>query len=171
MNKQFRTFDKMPIEDLKLYIESWLNQNPEGKIVVGTDSQKFKRKMCYATIIAMYYPSLVTKNIKSDIVVEYRSGAHLIYTRERIKTKKDYLFDRLWKEVEDTREVAEFVANEIKNLKHTVECHLDINPKVEYESNKVFQAAVGYLKSYNFIVVVKPDSWIASCAADIFSRN
>lgn len=77
------------------------------------------------------------------------------------------MWTRLWHEVELTRLIAEEVS---KTTNKIVEVHLDLNPDVEYASNKLFNAAVGYLKSLQFDVYAKPDSFVATAAADSLTK-
>lgn len=160
-----------PIGDTYTYLKDWLKKYPYAKIAVGTDSQKFKKRLTYVTIIAIFYPTIIKGGIsKNEIEIEYKSGAHLLYRKSKVRAKGNDLWTRLWKEVEDTREVAEYIKNNFY-LYNAVEAHLDINADEHYQSNKLFQSAVGYLKSFEFIVKTKPDGWVASCAADALTRN
>jgi len=150
---KFRKFqDSNEIEDLMGYIKFWFQKNPGGKIAIGTDSQRRKKHLVYVTVIAMFY--------------EGNKGAHLIYTRNRFKLRKTDLWTRLWQEVEATRTVAEYVK---EGIDKPIEVHIDLNPDAEYASNKVFGAAIGYLKSFEFEVFAKPDGSIATYAADLLT--
>lgn len=148
------------------YLKSWFKENPDGKIAIGTDSQRFKNTLVYVTVVSLFYPTVI--DIKNGIPeILYCKGAHLIYFKQRLKLKKIDLWTRLWHEVELTRIVSEEISKSISN---NIEVHLDLNPDAEYASNKLFQAAVGYLRSFNFNVITKPDGWVASCAADSLTR-
>lgn len=155
------------IEDIKTYLKEFLKVNSKAKIAVGSDSLRHRGRTVYATIIALFYPS-----VGENGVIEFHKGAHLIYVKKIITGKMD-LWTRLWNEVEMTREVAEFIDQEVlENTKweKEVEIHLDINPDVQWESNKLFASAVGLFEGMGYPVMVKPDGWVASCAADNLVR-
>ena len=146
--KNFQTSEE--VGELREYITQWFIKNPDGKIAIGTDSQRKKKYLIYVTVIALFYP--------------YNKGAHLIYFRTRFKVRKIDLWSRLWEEVELTRLIGEHIKPIIGNRE--LEVHVDLNPDANYESNKLLNAAVGYLKAFDFVVIAKPDGCIASTAAD-----
>lgn len=149
----FKIFqDSKNIPYITEYIRDWFQKNPDGRIAVGTDSQRRKKYLVYVSVISLFYPG--------------NKGAHLIYCRNRFKLRKIDLWTRLWQEVEATRAIAEYIRNAINK---PIEVHIDLNPDAEYQSNKVFAAAVGYLKSFEFEVIAKPGSCVASHAADLLA--
>jgi uncharacterized protein len=155
--------NKEVVDDIKEYLKNFLQKNKNVKIAVGSDSLTHKRKVIYATIIALFYPTLGKNGI-----IEYHRGAHLLYHKEVHKGKID-MWNRLWKEVEMTMNVAEFINQEIlenTEWKKTIEIHLDINPDEKWKSNKLFSSAVGMFESMGYPTIVKPVSWAATCAAD-----
>lgn len=155
---EFQNWSHEKIKDISSYINDWFLKYPDGKIAIGTDSIEHKNLTKYATAIALFYPG-ADEN--------YNKGAHILYKSEKIHKKYD-LWTRLWKEIEYSKEVGEIITN--NTLCKKLEIHIDINPDEEYASNKLFQAAVGYLKSYGYNVCSKPNSWVASCAADTLIR-
>jgi len=156
------------LNDTITYIENWLQQNMDGKIIVGTDSQKYNRSLSYVTVISLFYPSI--NNINKDGIksVSYCKGAHLIYFKQKIKMRKISLWERLWHEVELTRIISQEIFNKINKK---IEVHLDLNPDAEYKSNQLYQSAVGYLLSFGFDVYAKPDGCVASYAADVLVKK
>ena len=165
--KKFQDSTKIGnINELRNYLIKWFEQYPDARVVVGTDSQRYKKALIYVTVIALCYPTVIdTKNNISEIV--YCKGAHLLFCKQRIKMRCIDMWTRLWHEVELTRLIAEEVS---KTTNKIVEVHLDLNPDVEYASNKLFNAAVGYLKSLQFDVYAKPDSFVATAAADSLTK-
>jgi hypothetical protein len=159
--QKWKKWSEEEIVDVVQYINDWLKDNPFGKIAIGTDSIEHKRNTIYATAIAMFYGT------KEKSGIRYDKGAHIIFTKEKFAKKYD-LWSKLWKEIENSREIGEMI-REKTNCKD-VEIHIDISPDEEWKSNKLLQAAMGYLKSYDFTVFAKPDSWVASCAADNLIR-
>ena len=162
-----KVYDASVIEDVQGYLQDFLSKNKGTKIAVGTDSLEHKRTVVYATIIALFHPS-----IDKAGVITYHKGAHLIYTKKKVKGKID-MWNRLWNEVEMTREVAEFIGEDVLNSNgwdKEVEIHLDINPDEKWDSNKLFASAVGMFEGLGYSVVVKPYGWVASSAADVLCR-
>lgn len=147
MNYTFRSLsDKRPV-DLIPYIKAELESRDDISIYVGTDSQNLGSKTAYACVIALHYG---------------RSGAHVLYTQFRVDRIKDR-FSKLWKEVEVSMEVAEYLdAHGI----HATFIDIDLNPDPLYGSNNVLRAAVGFVESKGFAVRVKPEAISASYAAD-----
>ena len=116
----------------------------------------------------MFYPSV---GEHGEIV--YHKGAHLIYHKKVIKGKRMSMWDRLWKEIEMSMEVASFIEEAVyenKKFEKFTEIHLDINPDEKWESNKLLSAGVGMLAGMGYKVLVKPDSWVAMCCADMLVR-
>jgi predicted RNase H-related nuclease YkuK (DUF458 family) len=158
--ENFKLFGGQEIKDLSEYLKNYYISNPNIQIFVGTDSAQHGKFTRYATAIAMVNPG---------------KGAHVIFQRFNIKRERD-LFTRLWNEVEYTREVADYVHESLKDIYiHKNEkipiIHLDFNKSPKHKSNKVHDAAMGYLKGYGYIVDSKSDSWAASFVADMLVNN
>lgn len=152
------------VGDLKEYIQGQMNSEKAQvfgapKISVGTDSKFHPRgrrawAVSYVTIIAFTFGN---------------RGTHLICRRERkMGDGRLSLFDRLWEEVQMSVHLALWIRHA---LGIEVEVHFDVNPKESAGSNIVHSAAVGYGEAFGFKVESKPDSPIASAAADHFVRN
>ena len=97
------------------------------------------------------------------VVFRYTNGAHILYNREKYPLVKD-LWSRLWKEVEKSIEVAEFLRKEC-GIKAT-RIDLDYNEDPKYPSNKLVKAAVGYVESLGYKAKTKPGLLLATYAAD-----
>ena len=100
--KNFKLFGGHIIDDVGQYSRDYLEgidaSNDEVLIYVGTDSKQLRKDTMYATVIAFYHV--------------FR-GAHIIYKRKRVPKVRD-IFQRLYKEVEMTKEVAEYMHAELK---------------------------------------------------------
>lgn len=160
---KFKLYNGDDIEDLELYIKEYYKKNPDSIIFVGADSAQHGKVTKYATTISFLRP---------------RRGTHIIYSKFVINREKD-LFNRLWKEVECAREVAEYVDEILRdvyvNKKDTKIpiIHLDFNRSSKYKSHIVHDISIGYLTGIGFEVYCKPssNSWSASIAADHFVKN
>lgn len=157
--KNFKKYSNEIIPELNSYINNWVEKYPDSKIILGTDSIERKNETVYATAIALFYP----RDIENDM----GKGAHVIFSKEKFKKRFDF-WTRLWKEIEYSRELASYITDNTNCKDLTI--HIDINSDEDYKSNKLFQAAVGYLTSYGFKVEPKPYSWVASTVADYLVR-
>jgi len=164
IHKRFKKIDKTKIKDLKEYILELLSSHRaqvagnKMRIAIGTDSKFHPKKgrwsVSYGTVIAFTFGN---------------SGTHLIMRKMMIHGEgKLSMFDRLWKEVELTVELGQWIR---ENCNFEAEIHLDVNPDQQHGSNILHDAAKGYAQSFGFYAETKPDSPIASCASDHFVRN
>lgn len=160
---KFKLSNGEDIEDLEFYIKDYYKKNPDSIIFVGSDSAQHGKVTKYATTISFLRP---------------RRGTHVIFSKFAIKREKD-LFNRLWKEVECAKEVAEYVDSVLEgiyiNKKETKIpiIHLDFNKSAKYKSHIVHDVSIGYLTGIGFEVHCKPssNSWASSIAADYFVKN
>jgi len=158
--KEFKLFGGHVIPDLATYVKDYVTKYPDVEVYVGTDSSQLRKQTIYATVIAFRHPS---------------NGVHIIFNRERLPKMK-VLFERLWKEVEFSLEVAEQVnaiLSEVRTCdpgKRLLTVDLDLNPSHNHKSNMVHDSGVGTIKGYGYVVRTKPDSWAASCAADLLCK-
>jgi predicted RNase H-related nuclease YkuK (DUF458 family) len=146
--KKFKLFGGIEIPNLEEYVIEYLRKFPECKLIVGTDSEQYNNCTSYVTVICFIKP---------------RKGVHLIYRKEKVKKIKD-IFSRLWNEIEYSR----LIADELKDflIDRNIIVHIDINNNKKEKSSMVHDSAVGYLKGLGYIVESKPNSWVASKAAD-----
>jgi predicted RNase H-related nuclease YkuK (DUF458 family) len=159
--KVFKQFGGKVISDIKAYVKDYVVAHPEVEVYVGSDSSQLRKQTVYATVILFYHPG---------------KGAHIIYNRERIDKVK-VLYERLWKEVEASLEVAELVDSALSEVR-TAEpgkrlvaaVDLDFNPSELHKSNVVHDAAVGTVKGYGFVARSKPNAFTASYAADLLCK-
>ena len=133
-------------------IKKYIKDNPKAKIVIGCDSQLYKKKFKFVTAVVVY------SNEKSKIFYD-------VSVEKITDTKKSRPFTRLMKETEKAVNTAQELMDVI--LDRDFEIHLDINNSKAYGSNCVLSTAVGYVWGVIGIEpVIKPDSWGASCVAD-----
>lgn len=146
MEKRFKRLSDHQYVDLIPYLHNKVDANV--KIYIGSDSQNAGNSTQYATVIILHYGN---------------NGGHVLYNKETVPRVYDN-FTRLWKEVEDSIEVATFLRDH--NLFQIDYIDLDLNPDPRYKSNTVLRAALGYVESLGFKVRIKPDAAAASCCAD-----
>jgi predicted RNase H-related nuclease YkuK (DUF458 family) len=162
VSKLFQKVSGEKIESISQYVKNYIekdNLTSEFEIIVGCDS--LPRRFGYATYVT--------------VVCIYRigRGAHIVYSREsRVKT---YNFkDRLWGEVYRAADVASdlFDAGVIDFPRvRKFDVHLDLNKKKQWKSNVIHDEALGYIRGLGFDVYSKPDSPVATFAADHVCRN
>lgn len=141
----FKDFTGGRIDDVRLYIESWLRLNPNGEIFVGCDSKVRGNRVKYSTVICLW---------------NVGHGVREIYRNEIMPTPKDS-YTRLWEEVTKAVEAAE----DIKDLKRNITVHIDINSNPQFQSHKLYDASIGLITALGFKGEGKPHSWAASCGA------
>lgn len=148
MKRKFYSLTNGKEVDLVPYLRSKLAERDDIKLYIGTDSQNAKRKTVYAIVIVLHYGN---------------NGGHVIYSRFEVPRIRER-FVRLWKEVEDSIELAKYlVANGI--MKPTY-IDIDFNPDPKYDSNTLLRSALGYVESMGFRPRSKPDAMAASHVAD-----
>lgn len=109
MKNRFKKFGGAEIEDVGAYLREYLSRYPQTSVYVGTDSSAKRGKVSYATVIALY------DEIRKD-------GVHFIFKRDREEGKID-LFTRMWREMEKSVEVAEYLEVELEGhlKRYTIE--------------------------------------------------
>jgi len=148
---QYRFFNGNPIDDVRLYIENYIQSNPTSEIFIGTDSHAHKDQLTFVTTICFHKPI---------------NGVHCIYSKH-IELKPKELYTRIWREVELTYEIAELVKPVIG--KKTLFLDVDVNVKPQHPSNVVYGAAYGFLNANGYSVRFKPQAY-ATHAADWLLR-
>jgi predicted RNase H-related nuclease YkuK (DUF458 family) len=132
--------------DLVPYLQTKIEDNV--KIYVGGDSQNIGSTTVYATVVVLHYGT---------------NGGHVLYRKEEVPKIRDP-FKRLWKEVENSMQVAMFLRE--SGIREIDYIDLDLNPDPKYHSNTVLRAALGYVESMGFKARTKPNAPAASCCAD-----
>lgn len=100
MKNKFKKLGENTIDDVGAYLRKYLTDYPQTSIFVGSDSKCKGGKVLYATVIALY------DEIRKD-------GVHYIFKRDREVGKID-IFSRMWKEMEKSLEVAEYLEVELE---------------------------------------------------------
>lgn len=95
MKFTFKKLGGSVIEDLGQYLREYLAEYPDTSVYVGTDSQTAGAWTRFVTVVALY------DEIRKD-------GVHYVFTKTTEKREKD-TFSRMWKEVEMSMEVAEYL--------------------------------------------------------------
>jgi len=135
-------------------IEQYVAEAAKGGRVVhiGTDSLQCGKETQFVTVVAVLTP---------------HSGGRAAYSRvivPRMTSLRERLLKEVWYSVELGLQLSKFVDGEL-----TV--HVDANPKERYMSSKYVQELVGLVLGQGFKVLIKPDSWAATHAADHIVRT
>jgi len=149
--KVFKTIKGETVDVIKHTMEL-LKEHPDMQIHMGTDSQNHKRKTTYVTVIAYRYGT---------------RGVHYIYSKKKVPRIQD-MWTRLWKETEDTLEVAEWFTSKL-SLK--VEIDMDYNEDEYHKSNMLIAAAKGWATGLGYKVNCKPIGQVSTKAADYHCRS
>jgi hypothetical protein len=159
-------FHKIRIEDAEVrqgdevtnivdYITDYIAKSEDDvKVWIGTDSQKTRKRnlVTYATVICLY---------------KVGKGAHIVYAKQKRTDIKDKL-TRLWWEVEYSMSIANYLKdNGLLMSRKLIAIHLDLSSNIKYESNKLYDSAIGYVKGMGYSWQAKPDAAVASYAADM----
>lgn len=128
-----------------------LKESPNVQIHIGTDSQTFGKVTSYSTVIAYRFGN---------------RGVHYIRSKRKVPVIRD-MWTRLWKEAEDSIEVAEWLTEQI-NV--NIQIDMDYNGDEDHKSHKLIAAAKGWANSLGYVVNVKPNNQIATRAADYSCR-
>lgn len=184
MRDKFKKFGGEQIPDVGQYIRDYLKVYPQTSVYVGTDSVSKRGKVSYATVIALY------DEIRKD-------GVHYIFKRDKEIGKLD-VFSRMWREVEKSLEVGEYLEIELEghlkrcsiedlmvmrnpaggyysvNQNKLVTIDIDISPTSGGGKNKsyvAYDAAKSTVIGYGFRERFKPHCWAANCCADLVAKG
>ena len=131
------------------HVQQVVERSPDVQILIGSDSQNRNGSTTYATTVVFRYRN---------------NGAHVLYKKEKTIKVND-LWTRLWAELERSIMVAEYLEEQAGIKIHQID--MDYNSDATFASNKVWSAAVGYLRSLGYRSGAKPDLLIASWAANV----
>lgn len=134
--------------DLAQYVKDYYKRHNGQRLelYLGCDSQN-KIKTTYATTLVF--------NINT-------SGCHVIYRKEVVPIITD-MWTRLWGEAERSLETALYLRENGIEI-DTIDLDYNVDPK--FKSNKLVNAAVGYVESLGFKARIKPELLPAVYAAD-----
>lgn len=117
---------------------------------IGTDSQNHLSYTRFVTVLCLQ--------------VE-RNGVHVLVSRMDIPKIYDYRY-RLLKEADITAEFARNYKEYFKSIGMPLSVHSDYNSTTNHKSNGVVTEASNYMKTHGFNLIIKPNAWCASYAAD-----
>lgn len=146
MEKTFRSLSNQEEVALLPYLQQKMEE--AWDVYIGTDSQNIGNATYYATVIVLHHSS---------------RGGHILYCKEIVDRVPD-TFTRLWKEVENSMEVALYLRQH--QFENIASIDLDFNPDPKYQSNTLLRAALGYVEAMGFKARIKPYAAAASCCAD-----
>ena len=147
MDRVFKSLGNNKVVDLVPYLKEKLAERDDIAIYIGSDSQNVGDKTIYAGVIVLHYG---------------RNGGHVIYTKQKFTRIKDR-FTKLWKEVEISIEIAQFLDS---HGIHATYIDIDLNPDPKYKSNGILRSAIGLVESMGYTARSKPDACAASYVAD-----
>jgi predicted RNase H-related nuclease YkuK (DUF458 family) len=153
MTKYFRKKDGELVNIVEHTLEQ-IQQNPNVKIYIGTDSQDEGPCSEYATCIVYRYG---------------RNGAHFIYSRESVPRIWD-MFTRLYTEGTRTIEVAELIRAEILSINFEA-LEFDYADVKKTLSTRVVSALRGWVKGMGLNASFKGGEKIATKSADHVCRH
>ncbi|MCO6501384.1 MAG: hypothetical protein J5I47_13560 [Vicingus serpentipes] len=152
MRRLFKNIHGESIDEIKHTLDV-LKANPGTKVYVGTDSQKKRKSIEYAVVIAYRYG---------------HRGCHFIYSKWNVSRKgygrgDDLIIKRLTEEIQTSIEVAE----RLKEGSISVyQIDLDLNGNPKWKSNKLVQMGVGWARGLGYNVAIKPEELVAVKAAN-----
>jgi uncharacterized protein len=172
---KFKKFGGEFIDDIVNYVNEYVKTGEDIRVMVGCDSHQRRRHTTYALVIVLY-----------DIAL--RNGAHVLFMRIRDRKERD-MFTRLMNESLYSLDISEYLEKNLgshynpkfeKNdydgsypIKR-IEIHADVNPEEginkRNKSNIVYSSVMGMLSGNGFPCKCKPDSYCASCAADLLCK-
>lgn len=179
---EFRTWDgSTTISNVKEYVRNFLIENQGGRVAIGCDSSSKDENIKYGLAIAMRRP--VNRGdhlIQASILLNKESMGIKRFPRKQANSSngqfKSAILQRLWKEID----LIMLVMNELGITEDTeddvikrncVEVHIDFNKKAECGSNALYAAGLGMFQGLGVKAVGKPDSPVASFAADIIANR
>lgn len=135
--------------ELVPFVLNYLQEKPETKLFIGTDSQRRRKRVVYATVVVLY---------------NEKKGGKVIYAKMITPPIKDN-FTRLFKEVELSIEIANTLL-EAGIQQSLMAIDLDFNEDRQYFSNKLLTSALGWATALGFTCRTKPKAVAASYASD-----
>ena len=157
INFKFKDLDQIPIssEEVANIIIDLYNQG--YTIAVGSDPQKFYKKISFVTTICAHHKS---------------KGAVGYYIKYK-KRREEYptLRARISAEAYSSLEMAFWIRDLLPNGA-SLEVHLDIgNDPVKCATFKFKKELTSLVKSQGFLCKIKPESWASSGVADWFTKS
>jgi len=149
------------IPNLAEYVREHITKfEGEYEIFVGTDSQRLRKKstVLFAIVVCIY---------------RVGKGAHIIYAKySRTDPMLRDKYHRLRAEVNCSLNVADYLRSSgILYDEDILQIHIDLSPKAENLSNKIYAEALGWVRGCGFLCEGKPDAPAASYAGDWIVKN
>jgi predicted RNase H-related nuclease YkuK (DUF458 family) len=127
------------------------------KIIVGTDSVKLGEVFVFANAIC-----IINENNFYD--------RRFFYNKRKVEDDTYYdLSKRLLKETTESIDIAFNIKKKVEGA--NIEIHADVNSDMKHLSSKYKNMIVGYITGCGFECKVKPDSFVASGIADIYTKK
>ena len=132
-------------------------ESKNHKIIVGTDSVKLGEIFVFANAICV---------INDNNFYDRR----FFYNKRKVLDDTYYdLSKRLLKETTESIDIAFNIKEKVKGA--NIEIHADVNTDMKHLSSKYKNMVVGYVTGCGFECKVKPDSFVASGIADIYTKK
>jgi len=145
LKSPWKTLSGQPISSILQFVAETAANGQE--VYIGTDSLQYSRFTGYVTIVAILNPP---------------HGGRVAYCREsmpRIKSMRERLVGEVWRSVALAMELQGVVKGELT-------IHVDANPNAQFKSNAYVRELTSMVVSQGFRLMLKPDAWAASHAAD-----
>lgn len=156
IEKKWKTLAGDPV-DLRQALTAELTATPEVAVHIGSDSQQFGKDTEYVTVVVVHRPS---------------KGGRVFFCRERvprIRELRERLYNEVWRSTELAMELTQTPEVGVSSVLSTMDpvIHIDANVDPMYKSSQYVQELAGLCVGMGFNqVLMKPDSWAASHAAD-----
>lgn len=152
LERVWKTIEGKPVVITEIMKE--LLANGDREVHIGSDSQQAGKHTEMVTVVAVVNPG---------------KGARAFYCRERlqrIQNLRERLMKEVWYSVDTGMEVVTLIPDSVD-----ITIHIDANPNVRYKSSNYIKELTSLVVSQGFKSVLKPDSFIASHAADHVVKN
>ena len=134
-----------------------VSEQKNHKIIIGSDSVKSANEFIFANAIC-----IINDNNFYD--------RRFFYSRKKVlDSSYRNISNRLLKETTESIEIANMIKKEINNI--NIEIHADVNFDSQFKSYKLKNTITGYVNGCGFKCIIKPDSFVASGIADLFTRK
>ncbi|RTQ95078.1 ribonuclease H-like YkuK family protein [Lysinibacillus telephonicus] len=160
----------MPFEQVFLNILQFMEKDPTGnfKLMFGTDSQVYSRE---------------TKFITGIVIQQERKGVWACFRKVILPRKMENLHERISYETTLTEEVVSLftedkkeqliqivLPNIYKGASLTIEGHIDIGSGERNKTRIFVKEMISRMNSIGLKAKIKPDSFVASCYANRFTK-
>ena len=154
LDREWFTMDGDQI-DLKTEIMKATEQ-PGKIILVGTDSQRFEKRIDFVTAVVVRTPL---------------KGGRVFYTRvkePKIFSLRDKLVEEAWMSIQ----VAHALVPILPQHTGIAALHADVNTDIKKGESAKFEAEIcGMITGMGFQVITKPDAWAAQHVAEHIVKN